>query len=243
MGARKHRQRVVGSQPALQGPIATTPAPQAPAQTGRQGNRPGTDGGLQTSLAELKAIAPWLKDERARMLLPHLNDSMVHAEIDSDARKAAYLAQLAHESDGFRTLEEYASGADYEGRSDLGNTQPGDGVRFKGRGAIQLTGRANYQRVSNSLGVDLVGQPHLAGTPEYGFLVSAEYWRDHDLNERADKGDFEGITDVINYYDPESHRKMRRNYHQKAWDAINASREQQKKKGATEQPWWAKPAS
>ena len=165
------------------------------------------------TLDELKAVSANISDADAREWLPHLNASMAFADISSDARKAAYLAQLAHETDGFRTFEEYASGSAYEGRSDLGNTQYGDGRRFKGRGAIQLTGRANYAAASSRLGVDLVSNPELAASPEYAFLVSADYWKVHNLNSLADRGNFEGITDVINYYDPESRRQSRRRYH------------------------------
>lgn len=78
----------------------------------------------------------------------------------TNAPQIAYiLATASHESDRFATQEEYASGADYEGRRDLGNTQPGDGKRFKGRGYVQLTGRKNYQLYSQKVGKDLVGNP------------------------------------------------------------------------------------
>lgn len=176
------------------------------------------------TLAELQRIAPDLEPARARMLLPYINASMRHGSIDNPRRIAAYLAQIAHESDGFRTLEEYASGADYEWRSDLGNNRSGDGRRYKGRGAIQVTGRANYRSVGQKLGVDLERDPHLAQRPEWGFLVSSQYWKDHDLNRLADRGDFEGITDVINYYDPESRRRSRRAYHQQARATLAARR-------------------
>ncbi|UHD45340.1 hypothetical protein LUX29_20485 [Aureimonas altamirensis] len=81
---------------------------------------------------------------------------------DGDVRKLAYiLATAFHESDRFKTMEEYASGKAYEGRKDLGNTQPGDGVRFKGRGFVQLTGRRNYADWAKRTGLDLVGNPNL----------------------------------------------------------------------------------
>lgn len=82
---------------------------------------------------------------------------------DGDVRKLAYMLGTAfHEADRFRTMEEYASGAAYEGRATLGNTQKGDGVRFKGRGFVQITGRRNYTDWAKRLGIDLVGNPELA---------------------------------------------------------------------------------
>jgi putative chitinase len=82
---------------------------------------------------------------------------------DADANKLAYiLASAFHESDRFKTMEEYASGKAYEGRKDLGNTQSGDGVRFKGRGFVQITGRRNYSDWSERLCVDLLTSPDLA---------------------------------------------------------------------------------
>jgi predicted chitinase len=229
------------------------------APTGALG--PTTLAGLERSLAasitleELRAFAPGVDERTARTWLPYLNQSMAHASIDNEARKAAYLAHLAHETDHFRTFEEYASGWAYEGRLDLGNTRPGDGARYKGRGAIQLTGRTNYQEIGRRLGVDLEKHPELVETPEYAFLVSAEYWKRHDLNRLADRGDFEGITDVINYYDPEDRRRMRRAHHARAKDVLADHRALQepvpgtigggpgpapapeRAEGAT--PWWA----
>ncbi|MCD1644171.1 hypothetical protein [Aurantimonas coralicida] len=81
---------------------------------------------------------------------------------DGDVRKLAYILGTAfHESARFKTMEEYASGRAYEGRKDLGNTVNGDGVRFKGRGFVQLTGRANYQDWSRRLGMDLIKEPQI----------------------------------------------------------------------------------
>ena len=78
----------------------------------------------------------------------------------TDKNQIAYiLATAQHESASFNTLTEYASGEAYEGRQDLGNTQAGDGVKYKGRGFAQLTGRNNYQKYSDILGKDLIGNP------------------------------------------------------------------------------------
>src|SRR5215467_14480028 len=95
-------------------------------------------------------------------------------------------------------MEEIASGAAYEGRRDLGNTQPGDGKRYKGRGPIQLTGRANYRRAGKALGLDLEKDPAKAADPAVGFRVAGWFWKTHGLNELADKGDFREITRRIN---------------------------------------------
>lgn len=117
----------------------------------------------------------------------------------ADQHRAAFLiGQLAHESAGFATLEEYASGAAYEGRADLGNVQPGDGRRYKGRGPIQTTGRANYRRVGRALGVPAEERPELLATPLIGFLSAGLYWLDHGLNALADAGDVDAITRRIN---------------------------------------------
>src|SRR5688500_6448378 len=71
------------------------------------------------------------------------------------------MAQIGQASAGFRTTVEYASRKAYEGRKDLGNTEPGDGVRFRGGGLIQLTGRYNVTEASEDLGVDYVNNPRL----------------------------------------------------------------------------------
>lgn len=85
----------------------------------------------------------------------------------TDPAQVSYiLATAKHETDNFATLIEYADGSQYEGRADLGNTQPGDGRRFKGRGYVQLTGRANFRYYSNHLGIDLLGSPERAAEPE-----------------------------------------------------------------------------
>ena len=150
------------------------------------------------TFAVFKANAPNVDDGTLREYLPHLNAAMLTADITSDTRKAVFIAQIGHESDGFQTLEEYSSGRQYEGRRDLGNTQSGDGRRFKGRGPIQITGRYNYQKYGNAIGVDLINNPELAATPEIGFQVTAEYWKQNELNDYADRGQFDTVTSRIN---------------------------------------------
>jgi len=127
-----------------------------------------------------------------------LADTLAKFDINTDLRVAHFAAQICHESDGFCTTVEYASGQAYEGRANLGNTQPGDGVRYKGRGLIQLTGRANYKQYGDLLGLNLVGDPVLAAEPATSLLIACQYWKLHNLNEFADKDDIETITRRIN---------------------------------------------
>ena len=148
--------------------------------------------------AQLAAIMPKCKHPE---YLSHINAALVEGSINTCHRKAAFLAQLAHESGQLVYMEEIASGAAYEGRLDLGNTQPGDGKRFKGRGPIQLTGRANYRAAGKALGLDLEAKPELVKTPEVGFRTSVWFWTVHQLNALADVGtldSFRKITKKIN---------------------------------------------
>jgi predicted chitinase len=150
------------------------------------------------SLSQLKKIMPALSDKRAREVLPHLNKAMVEAKINTPKRQAAFLAQLAHESVQLRYFEEIASGRAYEGRRDLGNTRPGDGMRYKGRGPIQLTGRANYRAAGKALGIDLEGHPKRAAAVDVGFRTAAWFWNSRNLNKYADSGNFRELTRRIN---------------------------------------------
>jgi putative chitinase len=118
--------------------------------------------------------------------------------ITSRLRIAHFLAQTCHESAGFRTTEEFASGDAYEGREDLGNTRPGDGRRFKGRGLIMLTGRANYREYGRALGVDLEGGPARAAEPVLSLCIACEYWKRRDVNAACDRDDLLRVTRLIN---------------------------------------------
>lgn len=118
--------------------------------------------------------------------------------LDNSLRLIHFLAQLAHESGNFRYMEEIASGAAYEGRKDLGNVMSGDGVKFKGRGPIQLTGRANYRRYGQQLGIDFESNPTIVAIPSVGLLVACKFWADNGLNALADQDDVLTITRRIN---------------------------------------------
>lgn len=129
---------------------------------------------------------------------------LIRFEITTPLRIAHLLAQLAHESDGFCTLEEYASGAAYEGRKDLGNIKAGDGKRYKGRGPIQLTGRDNYraftkwirQIVSNA--PDFEAQPELVAEFPWAAWAVFYFWSTRKLNTIADNDDLINLTKKIN---------------------------------------------
>jgi len=95
-------------------------------------------------------------------------------------------------------MEEYASGAAYEGRADLGNTQSGDGVRFKGRGFIQLTGRANYRLYGGKIGQPLEANPTLASNPEIAAQVAIKYWQGIVAPRVSDFADTTKVTKLIN---------------------------------------------
>jgi putative chitinase len=116
----------------------------------------------------------------------------------SKLRLAHFMAQLIHESGTFRYMEEIASGKAYEGRADLGNTQPGDGVRYKGRGPIQITGRANYRTFGRKIGIDIERHPEIAAIPSIGLHLALEYWENRKLNAPADQDDILAVTKAIN---------------------------------------------
>ena len=136
---------------------------------------------------------------RTTALMPALADWMntlcPSYEIDTAREYGHFLAQACHETDYFKTLREYASGSAYEGRADLGNTQAGDGIRFRGRGIFQTTGRANYLQLGIKKGRrDLfINTPELLEQPEYAVWSACEFWKTRGLNDVANHAD----TDVL----------------------------------------------
>lgn len=149
------------------------------------------------SVLQLLQIMPHA-GRRAQIFVGPLNAAMQEFDINTPARQASFLAQVAHESMCLIYTAEIASGARYEGRLDLGNTQPGDGVRFKGRGLIQVTGRANYTALMIALDVDCVENPTILEQPLLAARSAGWFWKTHGLNELADAGDQKAVTKRVN---------------------------------------------
>lgn len=148
------------------------------------------------------ALATGARIDLATEWLPFIAAAMAEFEIATPARQTMFLSQIGHESGSLRYSVEIwgptLAQRRYEGRLDLGNTEPGDGSRFRGRGLIQTTGRANYVVTGKALGIDLVSRPELLGLPELAARSAAWWWRAHGLNEIADTGDNLKATKRIN---------------------------------------------
>lgn len=142
------------------------------------------------------------KDDRAALFVEPINITLGRYLINSPARASAFLAQIGHESGGLRYVKEIWGPTEaqkrYEGRKDLGNTQPGDGKLYMGRGLIQVTGRSNYAAVSKALGIDAINNPAVLESPMYASLSAGWFWDSRNLNAIADIGDFKLITKRIN---------------------------------------------
>lgn len=147
-------------------------------------------------------LATGLPEHRAADWYGHVRAACLEFDILSNTRIAAFLAQVGHESVGFtHTVEIWgptAAQKRYEGRIDLGNTQPGDGFRFRGRGLIQITGRDNYQRLQDVLGIDVVAEPQRLELKSLAARSAAWWWAYHGCNGLADAGDFRALTKRIN---------------------------------------------
>jgi predicted chitinase len=161
----------------------------------------------------LQKLTTHVDQGRCEQLLPGLYRAFELAELNTAERRAIWFSQVLEESAGLSATTEFASGAEYEGRADLGNTEPGDGPRFKGRGFIQLTGRAHYKAfshwchrrglVANSHW--FVDHPDDVASDAFAWLSAAWYWMQphpHDgltfLNEAADAGNLLTATHMVN---------------------------------------------
>ena len=152
---------------------------------------------VKVTREELLAIMPNAK-KRVDSYLSIINGWAEEFGINTKLRMAHYLAQIAHESGELRYTKELASGRAYEGRKDLGNTQQGDGVKYKGRGLIQITGRANYRKYANYCGFDVVGSPELLERPLGATKSSMWVFDTFGCNELADKDNLKAIRRKIN---------------------------------------------
>lgn len=160
------------------------------------------------TLDQLRRICPY-NAGKAEMFFGPLTAALQEFEITTPRRQAAFIAQVAVESGEFRYTREIASGAAYEGRTDLGNTQPGDGERFAGRGLLQATGRAMYDRIRVALGIDCVANPSLLETPIGACRSAAYIWTvEKKLNPLADTDAFFSITHRINGGYTEGDRRL-----------------------------------
>lgn len=161
----------------------------------------------------MRRMVPGMSPAAAGIHAAALDGAIMAGPFLNLGQVAAFLAQVLHESRGGKFMYELwgptAAQARYEGRADLGNTQPGDGYRYRGRGYFQLTGRANYRQYGRLLGLPLEAFPDLAAQPVNAALVAAKYWETRryrsrttgrlwTLNQLADAGDFRAITRAIN---------------------------------------------
>lgn len=157
---------------------------------------------------EVLAACTGARIDRAERFAPYLSVGMAFYGIDTPQRQAAFLAQIGHESAGLKYVSEIwgptAVQERYEGRKDLGNTQPGDGSRFRGHGLIQTTGRHNHAKVRDRLRERFDNVPDFEAEPaalmdtQWAALSACDYWDMKHLNELADAGEFEEISARIN---------------------------------------------
>lgn len=156
------------------------------------------------SALKLKLIIPEAPDGSVALYAPQLDSLMDDYDIDSPLRQAHFLAQIAVESDRLKTAQEYSSGEAYEDREDLGNTEEGDGKRFKGRGLIQITGRSNYEDFGTYYDISLTdledddNRKKLSDDPSLAVEVSCWFWMQHELNKWADADNVMNVTKIIN---------------------------------------------
>jgi len=167
--------------------------------------------GDATIRALLDGLPPGPTKEKLQVVMPRalpkkidrcydpLVEGMKKYKINTPLRAAHFIAQIGHETASLLYMEEIADGSQYEGRADLGNTEPGDGKRFKGRGLIQLTGRANYVSYSTDCGTDYVAKPTAITTDPFACVdVACWYWNKRKINQLADKDDVKAVTKAVN---------------------------------------------
>lgn len=181
---------------------------------------------MELTVPVLSRVCIYAPVRRLVAIAGPLNACLAAGEVTTPMRAAMFLAQLAHESAEFRCSEELTSGDQYDFAvnprvaAKLGNTRPGDGRRFKGRGWIQLTGRRNYVVAGASLGLQLEAHPELAADPLVAARVAAWYWLTRGCNAPADAGDVEACTRLIN--GGTNGIEQRTTYYERAREALGA---------------------
>ncbi|WP_027328255.1 hypothetical protein [Marinimicrobium agarilyticum] len=153
------------------------------------------------NLNVLRAIMALSATRTVDPYYPLFSSLMGQYSINTPLRIAHFLAQVGHESLSLTYTEEIASGQAYEGRTDLGNTEKGDGVRFKGRGLIQLTGRSNYAEYGQHSCLNLMkkgNETMISRFPKYAVDVSLWFWNSRNLNRYADNDDLRAVTRRVN---------------------------------------------
>lgn len=169
-------------------------------------------------ISQLRAVYKEADKKNLERFLEPINQTLLEFDINTPQRIRMFLAQIGHESGQLRYVKELASGVAYEGRKDLGNTLPGDGVRYKGRGLIQITGKHNYALCSLALGLPLLEIPELLEEATNAARSAGWYWYKSNLNSLADMGLFDEVTRKINGgNNGEANRKM---LYQRAFNII-----------------------
>ena len=161
---------------------------------------------IDPTAEQLIQIMPHANPATVGQCTPYIKECLTEFEIDTPLRAAAFLAQIAHETGSLEWLREIWGPTPQQRKYDppnalakqLGNILKGDGKKFRGRGAIQLTGRANYKKYGQWLQLPLEEQPELAEQPAYAFRIAGAFWHQNNLNTLADVGKFETITRRIN---------------------------------------------
>jgi putative chitinase len=185
---------------------------------------------------KLKQIYPNCKPDKLKLYTEAFNKVWPQFGVDNNKRISAFLGQVGVESGELKYDKELPSkwnkknpqdpnepcGTLYEGRKNLGNTQPGDGPKFIGRGVLQLTGRANYTDYSKKLGLDLLANPELAATPEVSVKIACQYFKDRGLLALADAWNLDEITKRVNGT-AKLHHEQRVAYSEKALKVLHSA--------------------
>lgn len=158
---------------------------------------------MEITKEDLLRLCPAGKPEIVAGIL-YNQEMIARGGIDTPIRLCHFMAQIAYESDWFRTTTEYASGSAYEGRKDLGNVHYGDGKRYRGRGLIQTTGRSNYCAARDDIRRIVPGAPDFEAEPEklaefpWALLSAISYWGLRGVNRFADRDNLKRVTMLIN---------------------------------------------